>query len=72
MAVGIIYNLDYMPITKFYLKICTMIFPYYHLTFVYHCIRQKGYCLKFYKYNFPEISESTNNFILPLLMEVQN
>jgi len=29
-------------------------------------------CSNFLKYNFTEISESTNNFILPLTMEIQN
>jgi len=30
------------------------------------------YILKFLDYNFPEISFKTKNFILPLLMEIQN
>jgi len=30
------------------------------------------YLYKFYKYNFPEKSKRKNNFILPLMMEIQN
>jgi len=30
------------------------------------------YKLKFFDFNFPEISKRTNNFIFPLLIEIQN
>jgi len=35
------------------------------------CISRK-YLINFFKYNFPETSKNTNNFILPLLMDIQN
>jgi len=37
---------------------------YYNITFY--------YSYDFYHYDFPEVSGSTNNFILPLMMEIQN
>jgi len=41
----------------------------YYMKFDYPVNR---YIVKFCSYNFPEISLRTNNFILPLLMEIQN
>jgi len=38
----------------------------------YETIIENTYILDFYKYNFPEVSYSTNNFILPLTMEIEN
>jgi len=44
----------------------------YRFNFENHNLISKEHAYKFCKYNFPEISLSTNNFILPLMMEIQN
>jgi len=38
----------------------------------YTCCGTAEYILGFTDYNFPEISIKTNNFILPLIMDIQN
>jgi len=71
--------------TKYYLKICAMNFPYLflekeyeysiifsYLIYIYSFVPQAKYRLKFCNLNFPEISRKTNNFILPLMMDIQN
>jgi len=47
------------------------VFIYYSNKNLY-CVYGIIYILNYFKYNFPEMSRKTNNFILPLLMEIQN
>jgi len=65
---------------KFVYKFCILYFPYvllelrltpFEYNFFGHLIHIK-YVINYLKYNFPEMSRRTNNFILPLLMEIQN
>jgi len=69
---------------KYVLKFYTLNFPFFILKIHYNGRTVKGLlicndflprliCLmKFYSFNFPEMSNRTNNFILPLMMEIQN
>jgi len=76
-AFDIILRLEYVSrISKTILKISTLHYPYFIFKiFNYsrvihrnHFLYEKKFCLL----NFPEISIRTNNFILPLMMEIQN
>jgi len=73
----------YFYVAKFAFKFYILNFPFLFLekdkrgNNVFYDLSLAGFCVvkyssKFCYLNFPEISLSTNNFILPLLMEIQN
>jgi len=73
---NLFYNNHSLETIKYVFDYCIKNYPYLFLeknidgdTILYN-LGKNG--LKFLKYNFPEISENTNNFILPLMIEIQN
>jgi len=83
LVVSLYFHPRYLCVIKYVLKFSILNFPYLFLEkdeyghTCYDCfdpdtLSIEKYVLKFFSLNFPEISYSTNNFILPLTIEIQN